>query len=146
MLNEWMVPFLQLGFHFDEVVLSSENENLTAMCRATLIPDSDFKTTTARPWVIAACVWFATVLLTYSAPVIRKFGWGLADEIERKWMLRKAGSLYNQLTRDQSVASEVGPKQFEPGNGGLNTSSLLGGEKYTVIWTRVRQSLRKGRP
>ena len=128
-LNEWMVPFLQLGFHFDEVVLSSENENLTAMCRATLIPDSDFKTTTARPWVIAACVWFVTVLLTYSAPVIRKFGWGLADEIERKWMLRKAGSLYNQLKRDQSVASEVGPKQFEPGNGGLNTSSLLGGRE-----------------
>jgi hypothetical protein len=43
--------------------------------------------------------------------------------------MRKAGSLHNQLTRDQSVASEGVPKQFEPGNGRLNTSSLLGGRE-----------------
>ncbi|KAH7323551.1 hypothetical protein BKA65DRAFT_511021 [Rhexocercosporidium sp. MPI-PUGE-AT-0058] len=133
-LNEWGERVLQLGFHTDVVGRTEGNEALTAMCKATLIPDSNYKTTTARPWIIVACVWFVTVLLTYSAPLIRKCGWGWADEIERKWMPKKAESLHSQLVADHPTTSEMVSKGFGSANSGVNTSPLLGkGEAHIPL-------------
>ncbi len=128
-LGEWIQPVVQMGFHADDILPTTvATKGLTAMCRATLIPDSKFKTTTAKPWIIVACVWLIVILLTYSTPLVLMFHWRWAEDIERKWMARTAVSLYKQLVVEQSIGTEIEITSFRPGSSGTNanTSALLG--------------------
>lgn len=133
-LNEWGTRVLQMGFHvndFDGTMVG--NPDLSAMCQATLISDSNFKTTTARPWIIAACVWLAIVLLTYSAPVIRKLRWSWVEAIEQSWSSKRAIKLHHQLTRGSTHGFRIDSKDLGSQIGQASSLPLLvRGDPFTT--------------
>ncbi|KAG4433735.1 hypothetical protein IFR05_010787 [Cadophora sp. M221] len=102
-LDEWGYRVVQLGFHANDIDGTMVgNTDLGAMCQATLIPDPNVKTTTAKPWIITFCVWFAIVSLTYSSPIIRKFRWHWVEDIEQEWSSKKASKLHLQLMKSSA--------------------------------------------
>ncbi|KAH9213553.1 hypothetical protein DL95DRAFT_506050 [Leptodontidium sp. 2 PMI_412] len=124
-LDEWGYRVIQLGFHANDIDgTMAGNTDLAAMCQATLIPDPNFKTTTAKPWIITACVWFAIICLTYSSPLIRKFRWHWVEDIEQEWSSKKASKLHHQLM-ESSAGIEMQFKDIRSQNEEERTPSLL---------------------
>ncbi|KAH7346483.1 hypothetical protein BKA65DRAFT_594977 [Rhexocercosporidium sp. MPI-PUGE-AT-0058] len=121
-LQEWLVPLQQQGSDYGDVMRSMlpPNENTSAMCKATLVPDSNYKTTTARPWIVVAFVWLVVVLITYSAPLVLMFHWKWAEDIEREWVARKVGNLHKRLQQGQPIDSEIRPRDLKSGKEATN--------------------------
>ena len=152
-LLEWQGKLRLMDFRLEDVdgtVLGSPN--LSAMCETTLIPDSNFKTTTGRPWIITGCVWLGIVLLTYSAPVIRMLRWSWVEDIEQSWSSKRANKLHHQLTRGSAPGFGSDLKEFGSQSGQASRSPLLSpadpfrtaspiradaGEEATLVGTTV---------
>ena len=153
-LVEWEKPMRLVGFHLEDIDGTVfGGASLSAMCKATLIPDPDHKTTTAVPWIITACIWLAIVLLTYSAPVTRMLRWSWAENIKQSWSSKRASRLHHQLTRGSTqgfvsemkdLGSQIGQASrsplLTPADPFKTASSIraqVGEEEATLIGTTV---------
>jgi len=152
-LNEWGHRVLQMGFHANDIDGTLVGRDiLLEMCKATLIPNPNFKTTTARPWIITACVWLGIVMLTYSAPIIRMLRWRWVEDIEQSWSSKRANKLHHQLTRGRAPGFGSDLKEFGSQSGQASRSPLLtpadpfrtaspirahAGEEATLVGTSV---------
>ncbi|KAK0119508.1 hypothetical protein ONS95_010953 [Cadophora gregata] len=153
-LNEWGERVVQMGFHANDIDRTMVgNPDLSVMCKATFIPDTNFKTTTARPWIITACIWLAIVLLTYSAPMIRKLQWSWVEGIEQSWASKRANKLHHQLasmntadigtdfkdlgSRSEQASSLPLLEQAEPFTPASQGKAQAGAEEATLIGTVV---------
>ncbi|PVH80429.1 hypothetical protein DL98DRAFT_588534 [Cadophora sp. DSE1049] len=153
-LIEWFERLEQMCFHasdIDGTVVGSTD--LSAMCEATLIPDPNFKTTTARPWIITACVWLVVVLLTYSTPILRKLRWSWVEDIKQSWSSKRAKKLHHQLTKgsidgigtdfkdldSQSRQARSSPllERADPFTPASQVKAQAGEEEATLIGTAV---------